>query len=133
MQCPMCGGAHLVHERRDVLYTYKGRQTVLPAIEADWCSTCGEALFAPGEGDRYGTAVKAFQREVNAGRVTPAEITRVREKLHLNQQQAATLFGGGVNAFSRYETGKTKPPVALVKLFQLLDRHPELLDEIRTA
>jgi len=24
--------------------------------------------------------------------------------------------GGGVNAFSRYENGKTKPPLALVKL-----------------
>ncbi|MES2663686.1 MAG: type II toxin-antitoxin system MqsA family antitoxin, partial [Pseudomonadota bacterium] len=40
-------------------------------------------------------------------------------------------FGGGVNAFSRYENGKTKPPLALVKLFQVLDRHPELLNEVR--
>ena len=41
------------------------------------------------------------------------------------------IFGGGVNAFSRYETGKTKPPLALVKLFKLLDRHPDLLNEVR--
>ncbi len=41
--------------------------------------------------------------------------------------------GGGVNAFSRYENGKTKPPLALVKLFKLLDRHPELLNEVRAA
>lgn len=41
------------------------------------------------------------------------------------------MFGGGPNAFSRYESGKTKPPVALVKLFQLLDRHPEFYKEIR--
>lgn len=40
---------------------------------------------------------------------------------------------GGVNAFSRYETGKTRPPLALVKLLKLLDRHPELLDEVRAA
>ena len=45
----------------------------------------------------------------------------------------ANIFGGGVNAFSRYEKGKTKPPLALVKLFKLLDRHPNLLDEIRTS
>ena len=44
---------------------------------------------------------------------------------------AAELFGGGVNAFSRYETGRTRPPLALVKLLGLLDRHPELLDEIK--
>ena len=40
---------------------------------------------------------------------------------------------GGVNAFSRYETGRTKPPLALVKLLKLLDRHPELLEEVRAA
>ena len=30
-----------------------------------------------------------------------------------------------------YFTGKTKPPLALVKLFKLLDRHPDLLNEVR--
>ena len=33
----------------------------------------------------------------------------------------------------RYENGKTKPPLALVKLFKLLDRHPDLLDELRAS
>ena len=42
-------------------------------------------------------------------------------------------FGGGVNAFSRYENGKTKPPLALVKLLKVLDRHPDLLSEVRGA
>ena len=32
-----------------------------------------------------------------------------------------------------YENGKTKPPLALVKLFKLLDRHPDLLDELRAS
>jgi len=40
------------------------------------------------------------------------------------------LRRGGINAFSHYETGKTKPPLALVKL---LDRHPDLLKEVKTA
>jgi len=39
--------------------------------------------------------------------------------------------GGGANAFSRQENGKTKPPLALVKLLMVLDRHPNLLDEVR--
>ena len=54
----------------------------------------------------------------------------VRKKIDLDQRQAAQIFGGGVNAFSRYENGKTKPPLALVKLLRVLDRHPELLEEI---
>ncbi len=53
------------------------------------------------------------------------------KKLELDLSEAAEIFGGGVNAFFRYETGKTKPPVARVKLFKWLDRHPDLLSEVR--
>ena len=75
----------------------------------------------------------AFNREVNAATVDPDVIARVRKKLQLDQREAARLFGGGVNAFSRYESGRTKPPVALIKLLKVLDRHPELLNEVRAA
>jgi HTH-type transcriptional regulator / antitoxin MqsA len=30
-------------------------------------------------------------------------------------------------------TRETKPPLALFKLFKLLDRHPDLLGEVKTA
>jgi HTH-type transcriptional regulator/antitoxin MqsA len=74
-----------------------------------------------------------FNKQVNAGLVDPGYIVAVRRKLQLDQREAARLFGGGVNAFSRYETGKTRPPLALVQLLRLLDRHPELLAEVRQA
>ncbi|MGY4493922.1 putative zinc finger/helix-turn-helix YgiT family protein [Pseudomonas sp. TE3610] len=77
-------------------------------------------------------AMLAFNKQVNEATFNPGFITSVRKKLDLGQREAAELFGGGVNAFSRYENGKTKPPVALVLLFQLLDRHPELLKEVRS-
>ena len=64
---------------------------------------------------------------MNAAKVDPAFISAVRKKLRLDQQEAAELFGGGANAFARYENGKTKPPLAPVKL---LDRHPDLLAEV---
>jgi HTH-type transcriptional regulator/antitoxin MqsA len=57
----------------------------------------------------------------------------VRKKLGIDQREAAEILGGGVNAFSRYETGKTKPPPALVKLLKVLDRHPDLLEEVKVA
>jgi len=39
----------------------------------------------------------------------------------------------GDHAFFRYENGKTEPPSALVKLLKVLDRHPDLLDEIKVV
>jgi len=133
MKCPCCGAAELVHETRNLPYTYKGETTLIEEVAGEFCPACGEVLLDREHGDRYSEQVGQFQRRVNAAYVDPAYITRVRRKLDLDQREAAELFGGGVNAFSRYEKGKTKPPLALVKLLRLLDRHPDLLEEIRTA
>ena len=65
--------------------------------------------------------------------IRPSFIDFVRKKLALDQREAGEIFGGGVNAFSRYENGKTKPPLALVKLLKVLDRHPDLLNEVRMS
>ena len=132
MKCPECGGAELVAETRDVPYTYRGETTVIPNVPGQWCPKCGEGVL-PRDSDWVSEAMLAFNRQVNAALVDPAYITEVRKKLRLDQREAAEIFGGGVNAFSRYETGRTKPPLALVKLLRLLDRHPELLDEVRAA
>jgi HTH-type transcriptional regulator/antitoxin MqsA len=132
MKCPECGGAELVDEVRDVPYTYRGETTVIRGVRGDWCPKCGEGVMPMGD-DSLGEAMLAFNREVNAKFVDPGFITRVRKKLHLDQREAAEIFGGGVNAFSRYETGRMLPPLALVKLLKLLDRHPELLAEVRAA
>jgi HTH-type transcriptional regulator/antitoxin MqsA len=65
--------------------------------------------------------------------VDPEFIVSVRKRLALDQRKAAEIFGGGVNAFSRFENGKTKPPLALVKLLKVLERHPNPLAAIKTA
>ena len=80
-------------------------------MTGEFCPACGEAVLAGQE----------------------ATLASVRNKLALDHREAAEIFGGGVNEFSRYETGKTKPPLALVKLLKVLDRHPELLNEVRSA
>jgi len=132
MKCPVCGAAELVHDTRDLPYTYKGETTVIPAVTGDFCPACSESILDATESDRVMREMRAFSRRVNAAIVDPEFIASVRKKLSLDQRQAAEIFGGGVNAFSRYENGKTKPPLALVKLLKVLDRHPDLLDEIRT-
>jgi HTH-type transcriptional regulator/antitoxin MqsA len=133
MKCPACGAAELIHETRDLPYTYKGERTLIAAVTGDFCPVCHEAVLNRQHGDRYSENLAAFQRQVNAAYVNPVYIAQVRKKLDLDQREAAALFGGGVNAFSRYETGKTKPPLALVQLFKLLDRHPDLLGEVRSG
>ena len=133
MKCPICGAAKLVHDTRDVPYTYKGESTILPQVTGDFCPACDEAVLDASESRRTMELMSAFSKEVNASFVDPDFIASVRKKLDLDQREAGEIFGGGVNAFSRYENGKTKPPVALVKLLKVLDRHPELLGEVKAA
>lgn len=133
MKCPICGAAELVHDTRDVSFTYKGETTVIPAVTGDFCPACTESVLDMTESRRFGGHVGDFIKQVNASIVDPGFIATVRKKLALDQREAAEIFGGGVNAFSRYENGKAKPPLALVKLLKVLDRHPDLLNEIRAV
>jgi HTH-type transcriptional regulator / antitoxin MqsA len=133
MKCAFCGEAKMRRGKRDLPYTYKGEETVIAGVKGDYCALCGEVLMDAAESARVSAAMIAFNRQVNASGVDPSFIVSVRKKLALDQREAAAIFGGGVNAFSRYETGKTRPPMALVKLLKVLDRHPDLLAEVKAA
>ena len=87
--------------------------------------------FADEEADRLDGLSEVFRRKVNEELFDPAFVLSVRKKLGLDQRQAGELFGGGANAFSRYELGKAKPPQALVQLFKLLNNDPSRLNELR--
>ncbi|MFK0572855.1 type II toxin-antitoxin system MqsA family antitoxin [Endozoicomonas sp.] len=131
MKCPDCSKADLVHDTRDLPYTYKGESIDIAAVTGDYCPVCGEVVLDLSESERVSAEMLAFNKQVNAAIVDPDFIVGVRRKLLLDQKEAGEIFGGGVNAFSRYEKGKTKPPLSLIKLFQILDNHPDLLSEIR--
>ncbi len=133
MKCPSCAGARLVRDTRDVPYTYKGETTLLPQVTGDFCPACDESVLDAAQSRRTMELMHAFNKQVNASIVDPEFIASVRKKLDLDQREAAEIFGGGINAFSRYENGKTKPSLALVKLLKVLDRHPDLLAEVRAA
>lgn len=131
MECPICRAAELIHDTRDLPYTYKGETISIPAVTGDFCPACSESILDAAESDRVMQEMRAFSKQVNAAIVDPKFIVQVRKKLRIDQREAGEIFGGGVNAFSRYENGKTKPPLALVKLLKVLDRHPDLLKEVR--
>lgn len=133
MKCENCGASELIHDVRDIPYTYKGEVTTIPHVDGDFCPACDESILGPAESRRTMDLMLAFNKQVNGAAVDPQFIASVRKKLSLDQRQAAEIFGGGVNAFSRYENGKTKPPLSTVKLLKLLDKHPELLPEVIAA
>jgi putative zinc finger/helix-turn-helix YgiT family protein len=67
---------------------------------------------------------------VHKGTTSRSLSRRIRRKLKLTQAQLASSFGVGKVVFSRYERGETRPTTPLLKLLKLIDRHPDLLEEI---
>lgn len=91
------------NDNGDLPYTYKGETTPpIAAVTGDLCPACAVSVLHAAESDRVMREMRAFLKQVNAAMVDPAFITSVRKKLDLDQREAAEIFGGGVNAFSRY-------------------------------
>ena len=127
--CLNCEKADMQRGNKNMVAEYRGKQITITAVDGWHCPACGECEFARGEGKRYAAAVEQLREAVD--KQESAELARIRKKLKLSQKEAAVIAGGGVNAFSRYEHGKSKPVAALVNLFRILDKHPELVKEIR--
>lgn len=105
-----------------------GASIVVKGLSGWRCGACGEVEFDAESARRYAAA--SDELVVRMRERQSKEIRRIRQKLGLSQVAAARLTGGGHNAFSRYERGEAQPLPAVVNLFKLLDKHPELLEEL---
>lgn len=61
-----------------------------------------------------------------------ARVKAVRKKLRLTQEEAGRVIGGGRRAFQKYESGAMPPSDAAVGLLEILDRHPEELETLKS-
>jgi HTH-type transcriptional regulator/antitoxin MqsA len=107
---------------------HAGRKIKVEGLSGWHCGSCGEVEFDAESARRYAAAGDSLvlrERERQS-----KEIRRIRRKLGLSQVAAARLTGGGHNAFSRYERGEVTPLPAVIKLFRILDKHPELLKDV---
>ena len=132
-QCMECGhsGELGMHRFKDGTLLIANSTTVADHLSGWRCATCDTVELDPDSVQRYAAASDAYilaQRQH-----LQDELRRIRKKLGLTQRQAAALTGGGNNAFSRYERGEVQPMPAVINLFHLLDRHPELLEEVKSA
>lgn len=124
--CGACGGTHLTK--------FSGQSFPVGDVKVNGlsglrCADCDEIYFDAKSQARFVAA--SDEAVLSQRKKEQAELARIRKKLKLTQRQAAALTGGGHNAFSRYERGEAQPVAAVTNLFKVLDRHPELLDEIR--
>jgi HTH-type transcriptional regulator/antitoxin MqsA len=58
--------AEVVHDSRDLPYTYNGASTLIPAVTGDFCPACGEVVLDSTESTRVSAAMVRFNKQVNA-------------------------------------------------------------------
>jgi HTH-type transcriptional regulator/antitoxin MqsA len=116
-------------ESETVVIEHAGMSLNVDGLSGWRCADSDEIEFDKDSAHRYAAA--GDELVLRARDQQSKEIRRIRRKLGLSQTAAARLTGGGHNAFSRYERGETAPLPAVVNLFRLLDKHPELLKDIQ--
>ena len=132
MKCHACQNGKLKRGTRVITQTYKGKSVQLNQ-PGDWCDTCEEGIVT---GKDWAVTEKDFLEFKNKVDkiLPPKEIKRIRKDiLKLTQIEAAHIFGGGKNAFGRYESGQLSPSLSVSNLLKELERHPEDVEYYKPA
>ena len=128
--CSNCEVGQLEKDTRDVKITRQTRSVIVQHVHGLFCNNCNEIEFDDTT-DSAARYAEAGDNLVLANRADAAATLKAqRKKLKLTQVQASMLTGGGHNAFSRYENGITPLMPAVINLFKLLDKHPDMLREL---
>ncbi|HVB88948.1 MAG TPA: type II toxin-antitoxin system MqsA family antitoxin [Beijerinckiaceae bacterium] len=129
-KCAQCENRKGMVRFEDETFTieHAGMTAKVEGLSGWRCEACDEVEFDAVSAQRYAAAGDSLV--MRERQQQSKEIRRIRRKLGLSQVAAARLTGGGHNAFSRYERGEAAPLPAVVNLFRLLDKHPELLADL---
>ncbi|HEY6254395.1 MAG TPA: type II TA system antitoxin MqsA family protein [Xanthobacteraceae bacterium] len=117
--CGCCGAEDIRMSFETERFNYKtenGEVVELSAQVPVWaCPNCDEQYTDERAEDIRHAAVCQY-----LGRLTPAEIRRLREGINLSQSQWADLTGVGIASVKRWETGSLIQGLAMDRYFRLL-------------
>lgn len=126
--CPVCEGS-LKQEKRTTIYTYK-KHTKEIVQSGEYCLECGEGFLSSKDLKDSQKEIADFKRGVDH-LLTTDEVRAIRKKLKLTQEKASILFGGGIRAFHKYETGENTQSRPLDLLLKLMDSGKISVDDLQ--
>ena len=122
-------GETLTRGVRPFVVAYKG-ETITVDLPGYYPAGEGDGVHVGKDMSVVDDALRSLKEQVE-GVPSPATIRRVRTKLKLSQREAGALLKVGENAFDKYERGLVEPSGPTSQLIKILDRHPEIADELR--
>ena len=123
-------GETLTRGVRPFVVEYKG-ESVTVDLPGYYPTGEGDGVHVGKDMSVVDEALRGLKEKVE-GVPSPATIRRVRAKLRLSQREAGALFKVGENAFDKYERGLVEPRGPTIQLMMLLDRHPDLVEDLRS-
>jgi HTH-type transcriptional regulator / antitoxin MqsA len=122
--CPVCDEGRLTEEVYVGEIHHNGAKLMVSGLERCRCDTCAADPVLAEQIKRNQLRIADARRTVD-GLLCAQEIRAAREAMQLSQAQAAEIFGGGANAFSKYERGEVAQSVAMDRLIRLTRDFPE--------
>ena len=107
---------------------YKGNELQIP-LEYSVCNGCGREFVPKPQILRGEIALRNARKKID-GLLSSEEICQARANLSISQEQASKVFGGGINAFSKYERGEVSQGVAMDKLIRICLNHRDIFLEL---
>ncbi len=127
--CPVCEQAKLCESVFADDFKHGDKTVRVEGLECYICENCGANPVFPGQIRRNHLYIADAKRRAD-GLLTGGEIKTIRAKLGLSQSEAAQLFGGGGNAFSKYERGDVLQSKPMDKLLRMACKYPFMLDDL---
>ncbi len=107
---------------------YKGSELQV-SMAYSVCNDCKREFISKPQILQNEAALRIAKKEFD-GLLSAEEIVRARQALELTQEQASRVFGGGRNAFSKYERGEVSQSVAMDKLIRVCLNHRDVFQEL---
>ena len=129
--CPVCESGSLVEKVASEKFTYKEVDFEISEFKYSACTECGAEIVTPQQRRINDQKVRDNQRIID-GFLSGSEIRKIRKKFGLTQADAALIFGGGANAFSKYEKGEVVQSTAMDRLIRVTDMIPGVFESLIT-
>jgi HTH-type transcriptional regulator/antitoxin MqsA len=108
--------------------SYKGASLEV-TMEYSVCNCCEREFISKQQIMNNDARVRDAKKRAD-GLLTSSEIYDARVALGLTQEQASLVFGGGKNAFSKYERAEVSQSAAMDKLIKICLKYSNVFGEL---
>lgn len=115
--CKKCNSVNIIQASDAELNTYKGAEYSVD-IEYSTCNSCNREFLTKPQIIANEAKVREAKKDID-GLLPANKIKEIRKHLGLSQTDASVVFGGGQNAFSKYERSEVTQSQAMDKLLRL--------------